>query len=138
MTLDKNYGWNCCWKRHLALWLLFAHLNFYNAMFSFRFGHREATLLGIFYCARIHRLKKNLFGFTCAIPGTKMIRRKKTWAGERMRKREGSVKFRKNIFAHQLAMICSSSCQDKKEELHNERKSIRVAYNFQCWFTHRI
>ena len=32
-------------------------------------------ILGTIYCACIQRLKKNLFGFTCAIPGTKMIPR---------------------------------------------------------------
>ena len=71
--------------------------------------------------------KKNLFGFTCAIPGTKMIPKKRKNEKTR-RERQNFAKTFLHIswpsFVPQVAKI-------KKEELHNERKSARVANKTQ-------
>ena len=92
----------------------FALLNFYNIMFSFRFGpHRGNKILGTFYCACILRSRKEFIWFyMCYTRNEDDTEEEKEWENEK-----GASKFRKYIFAHQLAIFCSSSCQDEKRRI---------------------
>ena len=120
IRFNKNYGWNCCWKTDLALWLPFLH-SWIFITFCFPLGlvtQRQQNFRHLLLCMHTSFEKRIYLVLHVLYQERRWYRRR-----ERMRKREGSVKISQQHFCTSAGhLLFLKLPRWKKEELHNERK----------------